>query len=76
MEKEMIYNVIDGIEMRAYTSEAKAREKYEAIVKKRWQMTENGFDDYHRDIGTALLEQYTQINGRTIIMRAMFLERD
>lgn len=40
MKKEMIYNVIDGIEMRAYTDEAKAREKYEAIVKKRWKDTE------------------------------------
>lgn len=76
MKKEMIYNVIDDIEMRAYTDEAKAREKYEAIVKRRWKDTENGFDDYHRAIGMALLEHYTSINGRTIMMRAMFLERE
>lgn len=76
MVKQLIFNVIDGIEMRAYTREDKAQAKYEAIVKRRWKDTENGFDDYHRTIGKALSEQYTQINGRTIMMRAMFLEID
>lgn len=76
MVKQMIFNVIDGIEMQAYTREDKAQEKYESIVKRRWKDTENGFDDYHRDIDKALLEHYTQINGCTIMMRAMFLEID
>lgn len=76
MTKEMIYNVIDGIEMRAYTREDKAMEKYEKIIKKRWADCENGRDDYGRKLDTALLEHYTSINGRTIMMRAMFLERE
>lgn len=76
MVKQMIFNVIAGIDMRAYTREDKAVEKYESIVKRRWKDTKNGFDDYHRAIGKALLEHYTQINGRTIMMRAMFLEID
>ena len=33
-------------------------------------------DDYGRKLDTALLENYTSINGKTIIMRAMFLERE
>lgn len=76
MVKQMIFNVIDGIDMRAYTREDKAQEKYEAIVKRRWEMTENDKDDYGRPLETALIEHYTQINGRTIMMRAMFLEID
>lgn len=76
MVKQMIFNVIDGIEMQAYTREDKAQAKYESIVKRRWKDTENGFDDYHRAIGKALIEHYTQINGRTIMIRAMFLEID
>lgn len=76
MVKQMIFNVVDGVEMRAYTSRDKAMEKYEAIIKKRWKDTKNGFDDYHRAIGMALIEHYTKINGRTIMMRAMFLERE
>ena len=47
MTKEMVFIVIDGIDMRAYTR-----------------------------LDTTLLENYTSINGRTIIMRAMFLERE
>lgn len=35
MVKQMIFNVVDGVEMRAYTSRDKAMEKYEAIIKKR-----------------------------------------
>lgn len=76
MVKQMIFNVIDGIDMRAYTREDKAVEKYESIVKSRWKMTENDKDDYGRPLDTTLLEHYTSINGRTIIMRAMFLEID
>lgn len=76
MVKQMIFNVIDGIDMRAYTREDKAQAKYEAIVKRRWEMTENDKDDYGRPLETALIEHYTQINGRTIMMRAMFLEID
>lgn len=76
MVKQMIFNVIDGIDMRAYTREDKAVEKYESIVKRRWKMTENGKDDYGRTLDNALIEHYTSINGRTIMMRAMFLEID
>lgn len=38
MVKQMIFNVINGIDMRAYTREDKAVEKYESIVKSRWKM--------------------------------------
>ena len=76
MTKQMIFNVIDGIDMRAYTREDKAVEKYESIVKRRWKMTESDKDDYGRPLETVLLEHYTSINGRTIMMRAMFLEID
>lgn len=40
------------------------------------EMVFHGLDDYGRKLDTALLENYTSINGRTIIMRAMFLERE
>lgn len=40
MVKQMIFNVIDGIEMQAYTREDKAQAKYESIVKRRWKDTE------------------------------------
>lgn len=79
MTKEMVFIVIDGISMRAYTSEDKAKEKYEEIVKKKWwdcDKYSHGLDDYGRKLDTALLENYTSINGRTIIMRAIFLERE
>ena len=79
MTKEMVFIVIDGIDMRAYTSEDKAKERYEKIVKdKRWNCDKysNGLDDYGRKLDVALFENYTSIQGKTIIMRAMFLERD
>lgn len=79
MTKEMVFIVINGIEMRAYTRKDKAKEKYEEIVKKKWGNCDkysHGLDDYGRKLDTALLEHYTSINGRTIIMRAMFLERE
>lgn len=79
MTKEMVFIVIDGIDMRAYTREDKAKERYEKIVKDKWWNCDkysNGLDDYGRKLDTALLENYTSINGRTIIMRAMFLERE
>ena len=79
MTKEMVFIVIDGIDMRAYTREDKAKERYEKIVKDKWWNCDkynHGLDDYGRKLDTALLENYTSINGRTIIMRAMFLERE
>ena len=36
MTKKMVFIVIDGIDMRAYTREDKAKEKYEEIVRKKW----------------------------------------
>ena len=79
MTKEEVFIVIDGIDMRAYTNEQKAKERYEKIVKDKWwncYKYNHGLDDYGRKLDTALLENYTSINGRTIIMRAMFLERE
>ena len=79
MTKEMVYIVIDGIGMRAYTSENKAKERYEKIVKDKWWNCDkynHGLDDYGRKLDVALFENYTSIQGKTIIMRAMFLERD
>ena len=79
MTKEMVYIVIDGIDMRAYTSEYKAKERYEKIVKDKWWNCDkynHGLDDYGRNLDVSLCENYTSINGKTIIMRAMFLERD
>ena len=79
MLKEMIFIVIDGINMKAYTSEDKAKECYEKIVKDKWWNCDkynHGLDDYGRKLDVALFENYTSINGKTIIMRAMFFERD
>ena len=79
MTKEMIFIVIDGIDMSAYTSEYKAKERYEKIVKDKWWNCDkynHGLDDYGRKLDVALFENYTSINGKTIIMRAMFLERE
>ena len=79
MTKEMIFIVIDGIDMRAYTREDKAKERYEQIVKDKWWNCDkynHGLDDYGRKLDVALFENYTSIQGKTIIMRAMFLERD
>ena len=79
MTKEKVFIVVDGIDMRAYTNENTANAKYKEIVKKRWWNCDkynNGLDDYGRKLDTALLENYTSINGRTIIMRAMLLERE
>lgn len=79
MTKQMIFIVINGIDMRAYTREDKAQERYEKIVKERWWNCDkysHGLDDYGRKLDTALLENYTSIQGKTIIMRAMFLERE
>ena len=79
MTKEMIFIVIDGIDMRAYTREDKAKERYEKIVKDKWWNCDkynHGLDDYGRKLDVALFENYTSIQGKTIIMRAMFLERD
>ena len=79
MTKEMVFIVINGIDMRAYTSEYKAKERYEKIVKDKWWNCDkynHGLDDYGRKLDVALFENYTSINGKTIIMRAMFLERE
>ena len=79
MTKEMIFIVIDGIDMMAYTSENKANERYEKIVKAKWWNCDkynHGLDDYGRKLDVALFDNYTSIQGKTIIMRAMFLERD
>lgn len=72
-EKELIYIVIDNVTMIAYTNKDKADKAYSDIVHKRWH---GNFDDYGRAIGMALLEHYTSIDGRTIMRRALFLERD
>ena len=79
MTKEMVFIVIEGIDMRAYTSEDKAHEIYEKRVKDKWgdcDKYNHGLDDYGRKLDVALFENYTSIQGKTIIMRAMFLERD
>ena len=79
MTKEMVFIVIDGIDMRAYTKEDKAKERYEKIVKDKWWNCDkynHGLDDYGRKLDVALFENYTSINGKTIIMRAMLLDRD
>ena len=79
MKKEMVFVVIDGIEMRAYTNEQKAQESYDKRVKAKWvdcDKYNHGLDDYGRKLDSALVENYTSIQGKTIIMRAMFLERD
>lgn len=79
--KKMIYLVANGIDMKAFESETKARERYEHIVKTKWEdcikfsCPKNEFyDDYHHPLRVALLEHYTMINGRTIIMRPVSLE--
>lgn len=81
--KKMIYLVADGIDMKAFENETKARERYEHIVKTKWEdcikfsCPKNEFyDDYGRTLRNALLEQYTMINGRTIIMRPIILETE
>lgn len=78
--KKLIYLVADGIDMHAYTSEEQARTEYEHIVKGKWESCikfscpKNEFyDDYGRTLRKALLEHYTMINGRTIIMRPVML---
>ena len=81
--KKMVYLVADGIDMKVFESETKARERYEHIVKEKWGdcikfSCPKGefYDDYHRTLRVALLEQYTSINGRTIIMRPVILETE
>lgn len=79
--KKRIYLVADGIDMKAYESETKARERYEHIVKTKWEdcikfscPKNESYDDYGCTLRNALLEHYTMINGRTIIMRPIILE--
>lgn len=81
--KKLIYLVADGIDMHAYENEEQARMEYEHIVKGKWEdcikfsCPKNEFyDDYHHSLRVALLEHYTMINGRTIIMRPIFLEME
>lgn len=81
--KKLIYLVANGIDMHAYTSEEQACMKYEHIVKDAWESCikfscpKNEFyDDYGRTLRTALLEHYTMINGRTIIMRPVVMEEE
>ena len=71
--KKLIYVVVNGIDMKAYENERKA---YENIIKKRWHECENGFDDYHRAMGKAIIEHYTCINGNTIMCRAIGMETE
>lgn len=81
--KKLIYLVANGIDMHAYTSEEQACMEYEHIVKDAWESCikfscpKNEFyDDYGRTLRSALLEHYTMINGRTIIMRPVVLEEE
>lgn len=81
--KKLIYLVANGIDMHAYTSEEQACMEYEHIVKDAWKSCikfscpKNEFyDDYGRTLRSALLEHYTMINGRTIIMRPVVLEEE
>lgn len=78
--KKLIYLVANGIDMHAYDTESRARMEYEHIVKDAWESCikfscpKNEFyDDYGRTLRKALLEHYTMINGRTIIMRPVVL---
>ena len=78
--KKLIYLVADGIDMHAYTREEQTCTEYEHIVKDAWESCikfscpKNEFyDDYGRTLRSALLEHYTTINGRTIIMRPVML---
>ena len=78
--KKLMYLVANGIDMHAYTSEEQACMEYEHIVKDAWEncikfsCPKNEFyDDYGRTLRSALLEHYTMINGRTIIMRPVVL---
>lgn len=80
MMKKLIYLVANGIDMHAYDKEETARMKYEHIVKEKWEncikfsCPKNEFyDDYGRTLRSALLEHYTMINGRTIIMRPVVM---
>ena len=74
--KKLIYVVINGVDMRAYENEKKASKAYREIIKKHWKECKNGFDDYHRAIEKALIEHYSQINGRTYMMRATTMETE
>ncbi len=78
--KKLIYLVANGIDMHAYDTEARARMEYEHIVKTKWEdcikySCPKGefYDDYGRTLRSALLEHYTTINGRTIIMRPVVM---
>lgn len=78
--KKLIYLVADGVDMHAYTREEQARTEYERIVKEKWEdcikySCPKGefYDDYGRTLRSALLEHYTMINERTIIMRPVVL---
>lgn len=73
MEKELIYIVIDGVTMTAYTNKDKADKAYSAALSKHWK---GNFDDYGRAIGKARWEHYTKIDGRTIMRRAVYLDRE
>lgn len=74
--KKLIYVVINGIDMRAYENEKKASKAYIEIIKKHWKECKDGVDDYNRCIDKALIEHYSQINGRTYIMRAVTMETE
>lgn len=81
--KKLIYLVADGIDIHAYTSEEQARKEYEHIVKDSWESCikfscpkGEFYDDYGRTLRKALLEHYTMINRRTIIMRPVVMEEE
>lgn len=78
--KKLIYLVANGIDMHAYDTESRARMEYEHIVKTKWEncikySCPKGefYDDYGRNLRSALLEHYTMINGCNIIMRPVVL---
>lgn len=73
MKREMIYIVIDGVDIKAYNSASKADKAYMNILRKRWH---GNFDDYGRAPGKAILEHYTCIDGRNIMRRAIYLEKE
>ena len=73
MKREMIYIVIDGVDIKAYDNASKADQAYMNILRKRWH---GNFDDYGRAPGKAIQEHYTSIDGRTIARRAIYLERE
>lgn len=80
MNIKSIYLVTCGIEDFAFTNERDAREKYNHLVKKSWERCikfscpkGEFYDDYGRTLDKAILEHYTRIAGKEIMMKMILL---